>query len=306
MKTTIVNPLHSDELAASRPNPERGRMVVQRFTLLPWWLLVIIFGLALFIGSRSESVLYQNAWQQVQGGIWTTIWISVVSYTFATILAMFIGILRRPSRSPAYNFLVYQPLTIYVEFVRGIPTLVLLFYVVLALVPQMIDIGNQLGEQMLGGDLNPFGLGAYLAELTVRDVPNEYRVILALAISYSAFMSEIFRAGIESIELGQREAAASMGLSRWQVLRFIVLPQAVRNVLPPLGNDFIALLKESSLVSAVGVADITRLGRDFNASTFTLFPGYNTMALTYLVLTLSLAILVKTIEWYLSRSRRSA
>jgi polar amino acid transport system permease protein len=301
----VVNPLSSGELAASRPNPQRGRMAVQRFTLLPWWLLVIIWGLALFIASRADSTLYREAWEQIQGGIWTTIWISVVSYTFATLLALFIGVLRRPSRSPVYNFLVYQPLTVYVEFVRGIPTLVLLFYVVLALVPQMINLSNQLGEEFLAGGMNPFGLGTYLAELTVRDVPNEYRVILALAISYSAFMSEIFRAGIESIERGQREAAASLGLSRWQVLGYVVLPQAVRNVLPPLGNDFIALLKESSLVSAVGVADITRLGRDFNASTFTLFPGYNTMALTYLALTVSLAVLVKILEWFLSRNRRS-
>jgi polar amino acid transport system permease protein len=301
----VVNPLSSHELAASRPNPQRGRMAVQRFTLLPWWLLVIIWGLALFIASRADSTLYREAWGQIQGGIWTTIWISVVSYTFATLLALFIGVLRRPSRSPVYNFLVYQPLTVYVEFVRGIPTLVLLFYVVLALVPQLIDVSNQLGEELLAGGINPYGLGAYLTELTVRDVPNEYRVILALAISYSAFMSEIFRAGIESIERGQREAAASLGLSRWQILGYVVLPQAVRNVLPPLGNDFIALLKESSLVSAVGVADITRLGRDFNASTFTLFPGYNTMALTYLALTVSLAVLVKTLEWFLSRNRRS-
>jgi polar amino acid transport system permease protein len=88
-------------------------------------------------------------------------------------------------------------------------------------------------------------------------------------------------------------------------MRHVVLPQAIRNILPPLGNDFIAMLKESSLVSAVGVSDITRQGRNFNASTLTIFPGYSLIALTYLLLTLALSMGVKALERYLNRGRKS-
>src|SRR5690606_39205729 len=97
------------------------------------------------------------------------------------------------------------------------------------------------------------------------------RAIMALTIGYSAFLSEVFRAGIESIDIGQREAALTLGMTRWQVMRYIVLPQAIRNVMPPLGNDFVAMLKDSSLVSVVGVRDITRLGDAYAAGSFRYF-----------------------------------
>jgi polar amino acid transport system permease protein len=191
-----------------------------------------------------------------------------------------------------------------VELIRGIPTLVLVFYIVLALIPESVKLGNEVGADLVAEGTNPFGIPAYLEQLKIRDIDPEYRAVVALAISYSAFLSEIFRAGIESIDDGQRQAARSLGMSGWQVMRLVILPQAIRNILPPLGNDFIAMLKESSLVSVVGVADITRKGRDFGAATFTVFPGYNTIAMTYLVLTLVLSMLVKGLEWYLGRSRQ--
>ena len=121
---------------------------------------------------------------------------------------------------------------------------------------------------------------------------------------HSAFLSEVFRAGIDSIEAGQREAGVSLGMTRWQIMRFIVLPQAFRNVLPPLANDFISMLKESSLVPIVGVNDITRQGATFASANFLFFQSYNVIALTYFVLTLTLAIAVKTLEAYLDRGKR--
>ncbi|MFW5772142.1 MAG: ABC transporter permease subunit, partial [Phototrophicaceae bacterium] len=107
----------------------------------------------------------------------------------------------------------------------------------------------------------------------------------------------------DSIEYGQQEAAISLGMNRRQVMRFIILPQAIRNILPPLGNEFIAMLKESSLVSMVGVQDITREGQAFAAATFTFFQAFNVIALTYLILTLSLSMMVKGLENYLARGR---
>ncbi len=120
--------------------------------------------------------------------------------------------------------------------------------------------------------------------------------MIALIIGYSAFISEIFRAGIESVERGQVEAALSLGMSRWQALRFVVLPQAIRRVLPPLGNDFIAMLKDSSLVSVLGVADITQMGKVYAASTFMYFQTYNIVAFLYLSMTIVLALAVRWLE----------
>jgi polar amino acid transport system permease protein len=292
-------------MAGSRPNPHKRNILITRLISAPWWLLVILAMVLAVAILVSENTLYENAWSQIRQGIWTTIWVTFVAYALACLMGLTIALLRRPSKNVVYMFLVYQPISVYVEMVRGIPTLVLVYYVVLALVPQGIGLTNDLGEFFQDEGITAFGIDTWLMELTVRDVPAPWRAVVALAVSYSAFLSEIFRAGLESIEKGQHEAARSLGMNPRQVMRLVVLPQAIRNILPPLGNDFIAMLKESSLVSVVGVKDITNRGRGFAASTFTLFPAYNLLALTYLVMTLSLSMLVKGMEMYLGRSRRA-
>ena len=135
-----------------------------------------------------------------------------------------------------------------------------------------------------------------IGELNIRDVDFTARAILALTLGYGAFISEIFRAGIESIGKEQTEAAQTEGASYWQTMRFILLPQAVRNVLPALGNELIAMLKDSALVSALGVQDITQLGKVYSASTFKFFETYSVVALLYLVMTLGLAMAVRLLE----------
>ena len=130
------------------------------------------------------------------------------------------------------------------------------------------------------------------------------RAVIALVIGYSAFIAEIFRAGIESIERGQVEAALSLGMTRWQALRHVVLPQAVRRVLPPLGNDFIAMLKDSSLVSVLGVLDITQSGKLYAASTFLYFQTYNVVAFLYLSMTIVLSLGVRWIEQRMPQQSR--
>ena len=139
-----------------------------------------------------------------------------------------------------------------------------------------------------------FGQG--LADFSIRDLNFTTRAILALVIGYSAFISEIFRAGIESIEKWQMEAARSLGMSNWQAMRYVSLPQAVRRVLPPLGNDFVAMLKDSSLVSVLGVQDITQLGKLYATGTFRFFETYNVVAFLYLVMTIALSLLVRYLE----------
>lgn len=297
--------------APARPNPQKRNLLIRRLARAPWWLLVMALGIIVFALSVSETHPYPIVWAAVRQGIWTTIWVSVVAYTIAALMGLIVALLRR-----SRNVIVYQAVTFYVEAVRGIPTLVLVYYMALAAIPKLIEVGNDFGEWLTWlkititlsdtwvGHLTFDGIGTRLASFQTRDFPNEYRAIVGLAISYSAFLSEVFRAGIESIGIGQREAAISLGMTRWQTMRLIVLPQAIRVVIPPLANDFIAMLKESSLVSILGVEDITRQGQTYAASTFTFFQVYNVVALTYLVLTLSLSMAVKGLEMYLHRGRQ--
>jgi len=296
--------------AAARPNPHKRNLLIRRLARAPWWLLLLALGIILFVLRVRHTHPYPIVWNAVKQGIWITIWVSLVAYGIAVVLGLIVALLRR-----SRNVIVYQLVTLYVEAVRGIPTLVLVYYMALAAIPQLILLGNDLGEWLTWVRITIHvtdsttwqitfgGIGRALATFQTRDFPNTYRAIIGLAISYSAFLSEVFRAGIESVGAGQREAAASLGMTRWQVMRLIVLPQAIRMVIPPLANDFIAMLKESSLVSILGVQDITRQGQTYAASTFTFFQVYNVVALTYLVLTISLSMAVKLLEAYMDRGR---
>ncbi len=294
-----------------RVNPQKKNILIQRLSHAPWWLLAMALLVLWFAATVSDKYPYPIVYDAVKQGIKTTIWVSVAAYALALVLGLIVALLRRSS-----NAVVYQAVTFYVEVVRGIPTLVLVFYMSLALVPQVIEWINNIGFSLdnlrivvhftsrASVELTFERIGSWLLGLTPRKFDNTYRAIMALAISYSAFLSEIFRAGIDSIGVGQREAARSLGMTRWQTMYLIVLPQAIRVILPPLGNDFIAMLKESSLVSVLGVKDITRRGQTYGTSTFAFFPMYNVIALTYLVLTVSLSMLVKLMEIYLNRGRQ--
>ena len=122
------------------------------------------------------------------------------------------------------------------------------------------------------------------------------RAIVALSVTYGAFLAEIFRAGIQSIGKGQTEAARSLGMSTAQSMRYVILPQAIRNVLPALGNDFVAMVKDSSLVSVLAVRDITQIARLYGGSTFRFREAYSTLAVMYLTLTVMLSIVVQAVE----------
>ncbi|MBN8590373.1 MAG: amino acid ABC transporter permease [Anaerolineae bacterium] len=239
-----------------------------------------------------------------------------------------------PSRIAAYvrwgiSIVIYQLATFLVEIVRGVPVLVLLLYIAFVFFPWVVDginaVGNGLIDRalpqtvLLGPPMvEPFGQwitgagipflqgpGQLLAGLILRDVPNIARVIFALVLAYGVFLSEIFRAGIQSIEPGQAEAARALGMNRFQVMTTIILPQAIRNILPALGNDFIAMLKDSSLVSVLGVPDLTNQTRLYIASTFRTFEGYNIMAFLYLSMTLILSLVVRWVELRITRYRKT-
>ncbi len=222
-------------------------------------------------------------------GVWVTLWVSFVAFALATMLGLVVALGRLSKRR-----ILREVATFYIEIVRGIPVLVLLFYIAFVGAPQIVVLWNSLFAGLIETGWWP--------AMSVRDFDMTWRAIVALMISYSAFIAEIFRAGIEAVPRGQIEAAESLGLKRRQVMRLVVLPQAVRTVLPPLGNDFVAMIKDSALVSALGVQDITQLGKVYAASTFRFFETYNVVAYLYLVMTISLSLLVRGLE---ARMRRS-
>ncbi|WP_171232235.1 amino acid ABC transporter permease [Ruegeria sp. HKCCA4812] len=161
----------------------------------------------------------------------------------------------------------------FVDTIRGIPMLVIILYIGLPLAGAVKDA--------TGGGI---------------DMTNMTRGIIAISVGYSAYMAEIFRSGIEAIPKGQLEAGSSLGLSRWQTARLIVLPQALRIVTPPLGNEFIAMIKDTSLLSILSVRDMTQRMREFQAASFLPFAPFNTAAILYVVLTLCCASFLKWIE----------
>lgn len=192
--------------------------------------------------------------------------------TTALVLAIALGLLA------ACGF-IYQrhPLSIAAEFLidtlRGIPMLVIILYIGLPLAGVL--------KSSTGGFLDP---------------PNLVRGITAMAIAYSAYIAEIFRAGIQAVPRGQVEAARSLGLTRWQTARHVILPQAFRIVIPPMGNEFIAILKDTSLLSILSIRDLTQRMREFQSATFLTFAPYNTVAIVYVFLTLIAASLVARVE----------
>jgi polar amino acid transport system permease protein len=256
----------------------------------PWWAIVL--GLAgvtlvfLILGSAD----YQSTFLYLTQGIVTTLRITFFSFLLATILGLFTGLARISK-----NIFLRNLAILYIEVARGIPLMVLIIYIAYALFPLIVGLIAKIG--IFGLSLLPTsGFFDSVSKFTIRAVSPEGRAIIALGIGYGAFEAEVFRAGIQSISKGQMEAAKSLGMTYFQAMRFIILPQAVRRVLPPLGNDFIACLKDSSLVSVVAVNELTQMGRLRTASTFRALEVYNMVAFLYLSMTLLLSTVVRTLE----------
>jgi polar amino acid transport system permease protein len=255
----------------------------------PWWLLAIALLGVVTLWAVLNDATYNQIFITLSRGILTTLWVTVVAFTIACILGLLIALARTSGSQ-----ILRQIATFYVELVRGIPVLVFLFYVAFVGAPWLVETVNA-GLDWLGFD--------WLPRMSVRDFDFTWRAIVALTICYSSFIAEIFRAGIEAVEEGQVEAARALGLRPWHIFRHIVGPQALRTILPPLGNDFVSMIKDSALVSALGVQDITQLGKLSSAASFKFFETYNVVAFLYLTMTITLSLLVRLLEMRLRRSR---
>ena len=277
------------ESADKRPRP--GLLPsAWSFAKWPWWAIALVLaGLAIvFLILTSQN--YQDTFFYLTQGIYTTLRITFFSYILATFIGLLAGLAR-----VSKNVFIYNISTFYVEAVRGVPLVVLILYVAFAIFPLFVELVTGLGGWGLTFAPDN-GFFQALSNFSIRVIPMEGRAIIALAFGYGAYEAEVFRAGIQSIGKGQMEAAKSVGMTYFQAMRLIILPQAVRRVLPPLGNDFIACLKDSSLATVLAVPELTQMGRLRRASTFRVLEVFNMVAFLYLSMTLLLSAGVRWLE----------
>jgi polar amino acid transport system permease protein len=211
---------------------------------------------------EGDTVGFVNEWRPgpLVVGLWTTLWLSAIASVLALVIGLITGICRISK-----NFTLRGLAAIYVEFIRGTPLLVQIFIA-------YFFIGT-----VFNLDRNVAGAGA-------------------LAIFAGAYVAEIVRAGIQAIPPGQMEAARSLGMNVFQAMRYIILPQAFKKILPPLAGQFISLIKDSSLVSVIAITDLTKSGREIITSTFATFEVWLTVAAMYLVVTSLLSQVVFYME----------
>jgi polar amino acid transport system permease protein len=145
----------------------------------------------------------------------------------------------------------------------------------------------------MGFAVTPALRNATQGHIDLRGLP---AAIIGLSFGYGAYMAEVFRAGIQSIPKGQMEAARSIGMTYFQAMRLVILPQAIRMILPPLGNDLIAMLKDTSLISVIALPEMLQSGRLWISRNFRAFEGYNSVMILYLIMTLFLSLMVRAVE----------
>ena len=273
----------------SKSTPLVQERITNRLADFPWWVLFLLLAGVFLVYNFATNATYQDILGTLIAGVKLTVIVTIVAF----ILSIIIGLLTAFGQM-SKNVVIKNLATLYVQVVRGIPVLVLIFYTALVIVPLGIELINALGAWLAG--IGVLEAENVLTSLTSRDVDFVIRGILALAINYGAFSSEVFRSGIQSIEKGQLEASRALGLNWTKTMRLVVLPQAIRRIMPPLGNDFISMLKESSLVSVLGVKEITLQGKQYAAASFLYPQTYNVVAFLYLSMTLILSIGVKFME----------
>ncbi|MDE0609920.1 MAG: amino acid ABC transporter permease [Anaerolineaceae bacterium] len=244
----------------------------------PWWALtMIVVGVLIGISIAADAI-YSDIFSKLQVGIAMSLRVAGLAYVSAILIGLIVGMIRssapRPGKGIAgrlgslLHLVLYNLASLYVAIMRGLPILIVLLIFAFVIVPAI----RRWITEVTG------------VAFTFRGSSWESAVI-ALAFTYGAFLSETFRAGIQSIETGQSEAARSLGMTWFQSMRFIILPQAIRRILPPLGNDLVAMIKDSALVSILGVRDITQIAKVSSGASFRYLETYSVAAMIYLLLT---------------------
>lgn len=272
--------------------PTGGTLAGIDISRIPWWALILLAAGLILTYLIFADEQYADTFNYLKDGLVVTIRITLFSFTISIVVGLLLGMMRTSKNVILFNFA-----TLYVEIIRGIPMIVLILYVAFVVVELGEGLVNALGNWGLALQ-TPALMGIFqpLADFQSRDVSFELRAILALGLGYGAYEAEVFRAGIQSIGRGQIEAARSLGMNYFQTMRFVVLPQAIRRVLPPLGNDLISLLKDSALATVLAVNELTQLGRKRRSSTFRALETFNVLVYLYLAMTLILSAGVRILE----------
>jgi polar amino acid transport system permease protein len=283
-----ITPSPVDDLNSARRPPSQFSIWKLIFAI-PWWaVFIVISGLIIFINIQNNEI-YATAFSRLSEGISVTARVTFFSFGGGLILGAIIGIIRSYKPEPGVGLVdgiinlihlaIYNAATVFVEIMRGLPIVVVLL----------------VGAYILTPEINRFIQANIDPNFRIRGQSIE-TAIIAFTLAYGAFLSEIFRAGIQSVDKGQIEASKSLGMSSGQTMRFIILPQAIRRMIPPLGNDFIAMIKDSSLVAILAVRDVTQIAKIQSGSSFRVTEVYLTVAFIYLVLTFTGSLLVRAIE----------
>jgi polar amino acid transport system permease protein len=234
---------------------------------------------------------YFRAFLALRDGMLMTITIALSAYACAFVIGLVVGLIRAQPPTPlqggtalqkfrsGVQLVAYNAVTVYVETLRGLPILVVLLIVAYVI----FDPARDWVETTFSIDLGLDGTSPIIP-------------VTALALTYGAFMSETFRAGIQSIERGQFEASRALGMNYLQAMRYVVLPQALRRILPPLGNDLVSIIKDSSLVAILGIGDIAQEAKLYSSATFRFAETYFVAAVLYLMMTFSGTMIVRWME----------
>ena len=220
--------------------------------------------------------------ERILDGFWTTVKLWFIASVLSLIWGLLLSVLRQlPGRAAApLRFLTVA----YIDVFRGVPLLLVLLFVsgFLSAAQAQDVIPREIGLPEWFGQTSPFWYG-----------------VIALTLTYGAYIAEVYRAGIEAVPHGQTEAARSLGMSHGQAMRFVILPQAIRKVVPPLLNDLIALMKDTSLVAFIGALEVVQVGFDIQTENFN-GSGLVAGAILFLILTIPLARLV---DWLIARQQ---
>ncbi|MCU0481820.1 MAG: amino acid ABC transporter permease [Anaerolineae bacterium] len=262
----------------AKPRPVTPFTYVYRF---PWWILFLVVMAIFILLNIAGNPEYSGYFRRLWAGVSITMQVSLGAYGVALIIGLLTGIVRSYPPKPGQgiiggiiNFIrliIYHIVTLYVEILRGMPIATLLVFGAFAFMPALRQAG---------------------VDIPFRGTSVETAIIF-LGLAYGAFLSEVFRAGIQSIPKGQLEAARSLGMKSYQTIIYIVIPQAIKVVIPPLGNDFIAMIKDSSLVMLLALNDVTQLAKKISGSNFDYVDVYLVVAFIYLSMTLTGSLFVK-------------
>ena len=309
MSSPVAEPNLEEIIAESRG---RAMRYARLYTFPYWFLFLVILGILLAISILTNSV-YFNIFGQLSEGVIMTLFVSATSYGAALCIAVIVGIIRSNPPDPPQSrqtwrravlrilrIGLFNVCTVYVNVMRGIPILIVLLVTAFIIVPAMRGVLN---DSVLGGLRNVLG-NSEIPDIVWRG-SSPMTAIVALGATYGAYMSETIRAGIQSIAKGQFEAAYSVGMTYWQTMRTVILPQAFRNVLPPLGNDFVAMIKDSSLLAFLGIRDVTQIAKLSSGRSFRYVETYAVTAYIYLTLVILASTLVNLLEDTINNERET-